>query len=71
MLEFRPQVEKLRQHRIVAVLNRVAAQETLQTFDRLFHHADRFDHVDLVAGLGVIAARDAHADLTVAHQLRQ
>ena len=67
----RAQVEEFRQRGIVTVSNRVTAQKALHTFDGLFHHGYRFDHVNLVAGLRVIAARDTHADLTAVHALRQ
>ena len=39
--------------------------------DGFFHHADRFDQIDLVARLSVISAGYSHADLSAIDELRE
>jgi hypothetical protein len=51
--------------------SRPIVEKSLQTLDSLLDHGDGLDHIELMARLGVVAARDAGADLAPVGQFRE
>ncbi len=58
------------ENRKVVVADGFTFEQSLKALDRFSDHADRFDHLDLVPGLGIIAPRYSYTDLPPLREFR-